>query len=71
MDSLLHHWNETKKIVVKVIFYFWWQLIKWSQCDKGVKRVTLKSSHMSAVKALWWCDLWEDLFAAALGDDRE
>ena len=47
-------------------------LIKWLPCDKGVKIIiTLKIRHMSAVKTLWWYDLWEDLFAAALGDYRE
>ena len=60
-----------KKFSQSRILFLMTLLIKWSPCDKGVKRVTLKIRHMSAVKALWWCDLWEDLFAAALLDYRE
>ena len=29
------------------------------QCDKGVMKVPPEISHMSAVRALWLCDLLE------------
>ena len=68
MDSLPHQWNETKKKSSKSHIHFWWLLIKWPQHEE---MWLLKSCHMSAVKAPWLCDLWEDLFAAALWDYRE
>ena len=39
MDSLSHQWNETKKKSIESHIYFWWQLIKWSQHNKGVIKV--------------------------------
>ena len=59
-------WN--KKKFSESHIHFWWLLIKWSEHDE---MWLLKSSHMSAVKAPWLCDLLEDLFAAALWDYRE
>ena len=61
MDSLPHQWKETKISQVKFIFIF----------EDSLSKLLLKSSHMSADKPLWCCDLWEDLFAAALWDYRE
>ena len=61
-----------KKFFQSRILFLMILLIKWLPCDKGVKIIiTLKIRHMSAVKTLWWYDLWEDLCAAALGDYRE
>ena len=59
-------WNKKKSSESHI--HFWWLLIKWSQHDE---MWLLKSSHMSVVKVPWLCDLWEDLFAAALWDYRE
>ena len=50
---------------MKVIFLFD-DSVANDLSDKGVIKVSLKISHMSAVKALW-----EDLFVAALWDRRE
>ena len=65
MDTLVHHWGETNKSLVKAIFLFD-DSIENDLSDKGVIKVSLKISHMSAVKAIR-----EDLFAAALWDHRE
>ena len=51
MDFLTHQWNETKK--VKWMSYsFLMTAYQMITADKGVIKVQLKSSHMSAVKAL-------------------
>ena len=62
MDSLVHHWNETKSCLMNVIFILDYSLSN----DHSVIKVQPETSHRSAVKAQWWCDLWEDLCAAAL-----
>ena len=65
MDTLVHHWGEANKSLVKVIFLFD-ESVANDLSDKGVIKVSLKISHISAVKALR-----EDLFVAALWDHRE
>ena len=63
MDTLVHHWGEANKSLVKVIFLFD-ESVANDLSDKGVIKVSLKISH--TVKALR-----EDLFVAALWDHRE
>ena len=65
MDTLVHHWGEANKSLVKVIFLFD-ESVANDLSDKGVIKVSLKISHMSAVKALR-----EDLFVAVLWDHIE
>ena len=65
MDTLVHHWVKANKSLVKVIFLFD-ESVANDLSDKGVIKVSLKISHMSAVKALR-----EDLFVPSLWDHRE
>ena len=50
MDSLVHHWKEINKTLMKDIFLFDDNL---SDDHSVIKVWSLKTSHMSAVKALF------------------